>query len=59
VTFTRHRTAEFVVTINERLLRSLPEEHKRIIERAAREAEIKFTLPPLSVKPGRWVRKTV
>jgi len=42
VTFTRHRTAEFVVTINERLWRSLPDQHKRIIEGAAREAEVKL-----------------
>jgi C4-dicarboxylate-binding protein DctP len=39
VTYTRHRTAEFVVTINERLWQSLPAEHKRVFEGAAREAE--------------------
>jgi C4-dicarboxylate-binding protein DctP len=40
VTFTRHRTAEFVVTINERLWESLPLEHRRAVEGAAREAEV-------------------
>ena len=39
VTFTRHRTAEFVVTINERLWQSLSAEHKRVVEGAARIAE--------------------
>lgn len=39
VTYTRHRTAEFVVTINERLWQSLPAEHRQVIESAAREAE--------------------
>jgi C4-dicarboxylate-binding protein DctP len=42
VTYTRHRTAEFVVTMNERLWRSLETEHQRIVERAAREAEIRL-----------------
>jgi C4-dicarboxylate-binding protein DctP len=41
VTYTRHRTAEFVVTINERLWQSLPAEHKRVFESAAREAEVR------------------
>jgi C4-dicarboxylate-binding protein DctP len=40
VTHTRHRTAEFVVTINERLWQSLPSDHRRVIEGAAREAEV-------------------
>jgi C4-dicarboxylate-binding protein DctP len=40
VTFTRHRTAEFVVTINERLWQSLPAGHRRVVEGAAREAEV-------------------
>jgi C4-dicarboxylate-binding protein DctP len=40
VTYTRHRTSEFVVTINERLWQSLPRDHRRIIEDAAREAEV-------------------
>ena len=39
VTFTRHRTAEFVVTINERLWQSLSAEHKRVVEGAAWNAE--------------------
>src|SRR5262249_2385239 len=42
VAFTRHRTAEFVVTINERLWQSLPTEHKLVLERAARDAEAKL-----------------
>jgi C4-dicarboxylate-binding protein DctP len=40
VTYTRHRTAEFVVTINERLWQSLPADHRRVMEDAAREAEV-------------------
>jgi C4-dicarboxylate-binding protein DctP len=39
VTFSRHRTSEFVVTINERLWQSLPAEHRRAIEAAAKNAE--------------------
>jgi TRAP-type C4-dicarboxylate transport system substrate-binding protein len=39
VTYTRHRTSVFVVTINERLWQSLPMHHKRVIEQAAGEAE--------------------
>ena len=39
VTYTRHRTAEFVVTMNERLWQLLGTEHQKIIERTAREAE--------------------
>ena len=39
VSLTRHRTSEFVVTINERLWQSLSTEHKRVVEEAAREAE--------------------
>jgi C4-dicarboxylate-binding protein DctP len=39
VTFTRHRASEFVVTINERLWQSMPTEHRRVVESAAREAE--------------------
>jgi C4-dicarboxylate-binding protein DctP len=40
VTYTGHRTSEFVVSINERLWQSLPSGHRRIIEDAAREAEV-------------------
>jgi C4-dicarboxylate-binding protein DctP len=40
VTYTRHRTSEFIVTINERLWQSLPMDTRRIIEDAAREAEV-------------------
>ena len=39
VSHTRHRTAEFVVTINERLWQSLPADHRRVMENAALEAE--------------------
>ena len=39
VTYTRHRTSEFVVSINERLWQSLSTEHRHVIEGAAREAE--------------------
>jgi C4-dicarboxylate-binding protein DctP len=39
VTYTRHRTSEFVVSINERLWQSLPPEHRRVMEEAAKEAE--------------------
>jgi C4-dicarboxylate-binding protein DctP len=42
VTYTRHRTAEFVVTINERLWQSLPAEHRRVFESAAHEAEVRL-----------------
>jgi C4-dicarboxylate-binding protein DctP len=42
VTYTRHRTAEFVVTINERLWQSLPAEHKRVLDSTAREAEARL-----------------
>jgi C4-dicarboxylate-binding protein DctP len=42
VTFTRHRTSEFVVTINERLWQSLSTEQRRVLEEAAREAEIRL-----------------
>src|SRR5262249_37031506 len=38
-TLTRHRTSEFVVTINERLWQSLPTTHKRVLESSARDAE--------------------
>jgi C4-dicarboxylate-binding protein DctP len=39
VTSTRHRTSEFIVTINERLWRALPAEHRQVLEKAAGEAE--------------------
>ena len=42
VTYTRHRTAEFVVTINERLWKSLPADQRRVLEEAGREAESKL-----------------
>lgn len=40
VTFTGHRTAESVVTINVRLWQSLSAKHKRVMEGAARKAEV-------------------
>jgi C4-dicarboxylate-binding protein DctP len=40
VTYTRHRTAEFIVTINEGVWRSLSAEHRQVFEKAAREAEL-------------------
>jgi C4-dicarboxylate-binding protein DctP len=50
VTYTRHRTAEFVVTINERLWRSLPTEQRRVLEDAGREAESNLKARALEIE---------
>jgi C4-dicarboxylate-binding protein DctP len=50
VTYTRHRTAEFVVTINERLWRSLPTDQRRVLEDAGREAESNLKARALEIE---------